>query len=79
MDSPFEYKISNIGVVYEDEWLLVVDKPAGLLTIPAPKKELRTLSGILNEDAKKKGFEHPIVMRIPPSVVPYIGTPFSVE
>ena len=28
--------------------LLVVDKPTGLLTVPTPKKELRTLTSILN-------------------------------
>lgn len=45
----------NIPIVYEDDWLLVVDKPSGLLTIPTPKKESRTLASILNEDLKKKG------------------------
>lgn len=45
----------NIPIVYEDEWLLVVDKPAGLLTTPTPKNEKRTLTSILNLDAKEKG------------------------
>lgn len=45
----------NIPVVYEDEWLLVLNKPWGLLTIPTPKKESRTLTSILNEDLKEKG------------------------
>jgi len=45
----------NIPIVYEDDWLLVLDKPAGLLTIPTPKDEKRTLTSILNEDAKNKG------------------------
>jgi RluA family pseudouridine synthase len=45
----------SIPVVYEDSWLLVVNKPSGLLTIPAPKNERRTLTGILNEDFKKNG------------------------
>lgn len=35
-------------MVYEDDWLLVVNKPSGLLTIPTPKKEKRTLTSILN-------------------------------
>lgn len=43
-----------IPVVYEDDWLLVLDKPSGLLAIPTPKKELRTLTSILNEDLKAK-------------------------
>lgn len=37
----------DIPVIYEDDWLLVVDKPAGLLTIPTPKNEPRTLTSIL--------------------------------
>jgi len=41
----------NIPVAYEDNWLLAVDKPAGLLVIPTPKNERRTLTSILNEDS----------------------------
>jgi len=48
----------NIPVVYEDEWLLVVDKPAGLLTIPTPKNERRTLTGLLNEELKNKNIPY---------------------
>lgn len=43
----YKYTINNIGVLYDDDWLLAVDKPAGLLTIPTPKKEKRTLTSIL--------------------------------
>ena len=43
----------NIPIVYEDEWLMVLNKPAGLLVIPTPKKESRTLTSILNDDAAK--------------------------
>jgi 23S rRNA pseudouridine1911/1915/1917 synthase len=45
----------NIPIVYEDDWLLVADKPSGLLVIPTPKNEQRTLTSILNEDVQKKG------------------------
>lgn len=45
----------NIPIVYEDEWLLVLDKPSGLLTIPSPKNETRTLTGILDHDSIQKG------------------------
>lgn len=48
----------NIPVVYEDEWFLILDKPSGLLTIPTPKKESRTLDSILNEEIKKKGIAY---------------------
>ncbi|MBL7151229.1 MAG: RluA family pseudouridine synthase [Candidatus Omnitrophica bacterium] len=45
----------NIPVLYEDNWLLVVNKPSGLLVIPTPKKERRTLTSILNDDLKERG------------------------
>lgn len=48
----------NIPVVYEDQWLLVADKPTGLLTIPTPKNEPRTLTSILNADLKEKGLAY---------------------
>jgi len=48
----------NIPIVYEDSWLLVVNKPSGLLTIPAPKKQRRTLLRILNEDLKNRGLSY---------------------
>jgi len=42
------------AVVFEDEWLLIVDKPAGLLVIPTPKQEIHTLTNILNQELKKE-------------------------
>jgi len=48
----------NIPIVYEDDWLLVLDKPSGLLTIPTPRNEPRTLNSILNDDLKKKGLAY---------------------
>jgi 23S rRNA pseudouridine1911/1915/1917 synthase len=48
----------NIPVVYEDDWLMIVDKPSGLLVIPTPKKESRTLTSILNDDLKNKGLSY---------------------
>lgn len=48
----------NIPIVYEDNWLLVLNKPSGLLTIPTPKKELRTLTSILNADAQERGLSY---------------------
>ena len=37
----------NIPIVYEDDCLLIADKPSGLLTVPTPKNEGRTLTSIL--------------------------------
>lgn len=36
----------NIKIVYEDDALIVYDKPSGLLVVPTPKKESRTLTSI---------------------------------
>jgi 23S rRNA pseudouridine1911/1915/1917 synthase len=43
----------SISIAYNDDWLLVADKPSGLLVIPTPKKEPRTLTTILNEEINK--------------------------
>ncbi|OGX43082.1 MAG: hypothetical protein A3H41_01375 [Omnitrophica WOR_2 bacterium RIFCSPLOWO2_02_FULL_45_28] len=40
--------MSGYKIIYEDDCLLVVDKPAGLLTVATPKKEKYTLSSLLN-------------------------------
>jgi len=48
----------NIPIVYEDDWLLVADKPSGLLTIPTPRNESRTLTSILNDDLIEKGIAY---------------------
>ncbi|MCX5696893.1 MAG: RluA family pseudouridine synthase [Candidatus Omnitrophica bacterium] len=45
----------NIPIVYEDEFIMVLNKPSGLLTIPTPRNETRTLTSILNDDAKERG------------------------
>ena len=45
------------GIIYEDEYLLVVDKPSGLLTIPTPKNEANTLTDIINRDLDRRGVE----------------------
>ncbi|MEK6727980.1 MAG: RluA family pseudouridine synthase [Candidatus Omnitrophota bacterium] len=48
----------NIPIVYEDEYLMALDKPPGLLVIPSPRKDSRTLTGLLNEDLQKKGIPY---------------------
>ncbi|MFC1514942.1 RluA family pseudouridine synthase [Candidatus Omnitrophota bacterium] len=41
-------------VVFEDEYLLVVDKRSGLLVLPTPKKETHTLTSLLDDYLKRK-------------------------
>jgi len=43
-----------IKVVFEDDYLVVVEKPSGLLAVPAPNKESRTLTSILNQQFKNR-------------------------
>ena len=39
--------MTGYRVVFEDEFIIVADKPAGLLTVPTPKNEKTTLSSLL--------------------------------
>ncbi len=48
----------NIPILYEDDWLVILDKPAGLLVIPTPKKEKRTLTSILNQYCEEKNLNY---------------------
>ncbi len=48
----------NIPIVFEDDWLMVVNKPAGLLSVPAPGHARRTLTGILNQETKERGLKY---------------------
>ena len=44
-------------IVYEDEQIIVVDKPSGMLVIPTPSKETNTLTDLLNRDLDSRGVE----------------------
>lgn len=45
----------NHKIIYEDEYLIVIDKPSGVLVIPTPKKETDTLTDLLNNDLDSRG------------------------
>lgn len=47
-----------IPILFEDQWLMVVDKPSGLLVIPTPKGERRTLTNLLNQGLKEQGIAY---------------------
>ncbi len=42
-------------IVYEDDRIMVIDKPSGMLVIPTPKKETNTLTSLINRDLDKRG------------------------
>lgn len=44
-------------IIYEDDWLIVVDKPSGMLVIPTPKGETNTLTDLLNKELDERGIE----------------------
>jgi 23S rRNA pseudouridine1911/1915/1917 synthase len=48
----------NIPIVFQDDFILIADKPAGLLSVPTPKNESRTLTSILNQDVKDRGLAY---------------------
>lgn len=45
------------NIIYEDDQIIVVDKPSGMLVIPTPKKETNTLTDLLNRDLDERGVE----------------------
>ena len=45
------------NIIYEDDQLLVVDKPSGMLVIPTPKKETNTLTDLLNRELDSRNIE----------------------
>lgn len=42
-------------IVYEDDRILVADKPAGMLVIPTPRRETDTLTALINKDLDRRG------------------------
>ena len=46
---------SLIEILYEDDQYIVFNKPAGLLVIPTPKGEQRTLVTLVNEQFESDG------------------------
>lgn len=45
--------LENFSVIYEDPDLIVVQKPANLLTVPTPHREPRTLISLVNTHLKR--------------------------
>jgi 23S rRNA pseudouridine1911/1915/1917 synthase len=46
------------SIVYEDDAVMVVDKPSGMLVIPTPKGETNTLTSLLNRELDARGAGH---------------------
>ena len=49
--------MSGFKILYEDDHIIAVDKPAGMPVIPTPKGEANTLTGLLNRELDARGIE----------------------
>lgn len=47
--------MAHYNILYEDDAIIVVDKPSGMLVIPTPKKEENTLTTLLNAELDRRG------------------------
>lgn len=56
----------KIDIVFEDESIVIINKPPGLLTVPTPRQELHTAIGRLRSlfTSRKKGEEAHVVHRL---------------
>ena len=63
MKNSTEYKMSHnkdfghekIEILYEDQWIVIINKPSGILSCPYPGSSSRTAQGVLEELMRKKG------------------------
>lgn len=50
-----DYGREKIEILYEDQWLVVINKPTGLLSVPYPGSKVRTAQKVLEELLRAKG------------------------
>jgi 23S rRNA pseudouridine1911/1915/1917 synthase len=46
---------NRYSIFYEDEYILIINKPSGLLVVPTPKGETNTLTDLLNQELGRRG------------------------
>ena len=49
--------MSGFKILHEDDHIIAVDKPSGMLVIPTPKGEPNTLTSLLNRELDARGIE----------------------
>ena len=57
----------QLKVVYEDQWLIVVDKPAGMLTVPGKDKNATSALEIVSKMLRAAGAKDPDPQSPPPN------------
>ena len=50
-----DYGREKIELLYHDQWIAVINKPSGLLSVPYPGSKVRTAQSVLEELLRKQG------------------------
>ena len=50
-----DYGHEKIELLYHDQWIAVINKPTGLLSVPYPGSKVRTAQSVLEEILRKQG------------------------
>lgn len=50
-----DYGHERIEILYQDQWIVVINKPTGLLSVPYPGSKVRTALSVLEELLRKQG------------------------
>lgn len=50
-----DYGREKLEILYEDQWIVVVNKPSGMLTVPYPGSRSRTALSVLEDMLRKNG------------------------
>ena len=50
-----DYGREKIELLYHDQWIAVINKPSGLLSVPYPGSKVRTAQSVLEEILRKQG------------------------
>lgn len=50
-----DYGREKIEILYQDQWIVVINKPSGLLSVPYPGSKVRTAQSVLEELLRKQG------------------------
>lgn len=50
-----DYGREKIDILYKDQWIVVINKPSGLLSVPYPGSKVRTAQYVLEEILRKQG------------------------
>ncbi len=50
-----DYGHEKLEILYEDQWIVIVNKPTGMLSVPYPGSKARTAQSVLEEMLRKSG------------------------